>query len=260
MDEPLSNLDAKLRVGMRASLAQLHERLGVDDRLRHARPDRGDDARPARRGHAQRADPPGRRAAAALPRAARPLRRRVHRLAGDEPRRGDARRATTSRSASSGFRSTRGRRPRDGVGRVVARHPARVLRGRGASHRPACRRSSRPSRSSRSSAPTPTCSSPSTRRRSPRSRSRPPRTTRPRCSATRRALFTARVDARTAATSAATLRLAVDPAPLPLLRSGHRREPPRGASPPGARRPRREAAGACMTETKRPDARAACST
>src|ERR671937_814486 len=29
MDEPLSNLDAKLRVGMRASLAQLHARLGV---------------------------------------------------------------------------------------------------------------------------------------------------------------------------------------------------------------------------------------
>jgi multiple sugar transport system ATP-binding protein len=29
MDEPLSNLDAKLRVGMRASLAQLHERINV---------------------------------------------------------------------------------------------------------------------------------------------------------------------------------------------------------------------------------------
>jgi multiple sugar transport system ATP-binding protein len=29
LDEPLSNLDAKLRVGMRASLAQLHPRLGV---------------------------------------------------------------------------------------------------------------------------------------------------------------------------------------------------------------------------------------
>jgi multiple sugar transport system ATP-binding protein len=29
MDEPLSNLDAKLRVGVRASLAQLHSRLGV---------------------------------------------------------------------------------------------------------------------------------------------------------------------------------------------------------------------------------------
>ncbi len=29
MDEPLSNLDAKLRVGMRASLSKLHDRLGV---------------------------------------------------------------------------------------------------------------------------------------------------------------------------------------------------------------------------------------
>ena len=29
MDEPLSNLDAKLRVSMRAELARLHERLGV---------------------------------------------------------------------------------------------------------------------------------------------------------------------------------------------------------------------------------------
>src|SRR6202042_967620 len=29
MDEPLSNLDAKLRVSMRASLNQLHDRLGV---------------------------------------------------------------------------------------------------------------------------------------------------------------------------------------------------------------------------------------
>src|SRR5262245_64679699 len=29
MDEPLSNLDAKLRVSMRAELAKLHERVGV---------------------------------------------------------------------------------------------------------------------------------------------------------------------------------------------------------------------------------------
>ena len=29
MDEPLSNLDAKLRVSMRAELSRLHERLGV---------------------------------------------------------------------------------------------------------------------------------------------------------------------------------------------------------------------------------------
>ena len=97
MDEPLSNLDAKLRVGMRASLAQLHARLGVTTRLRHPRPDRGDDARPAGRGDARRADRAGRRAADALRRAARPLRGRLHRLAGDEPRRGDDRRATRSR-------------------------------------------------------------------------------------------------------------------------------------------------------------------
>jgi multiple sugar transport system ATP-binding protein len=49
MDEPLSNLDAKLRVTMRAELARLHERLGGDDDLCHPRPDRGDDARPAGR-------------------------------------------------------------------------------------------------------------------------------------------------------------------------------------------------------------------
>jgi multiple sugar transport system ATP-binding protein len=34
MDEPLSNLDAKLRVTMRAELARLHERLGVTTRSR----------------------------------------------------------------------------------------------------------------------------------------------------------------------------------------------------------------------------------
>ena len=43
-DEPLSNLDAKLRVDMRTEIKKLHQRLGDHDRLRHARPDRGDDA------------------------------------------------------------------------------------------------------------------------------------------------------------------------------------------------------------------------
>ena len=42
-DEPLSNLDAELRVSMRAELAQLHRRLNDDDDLRDARPGRGDD-------------------------------------------------------------------------------------------------------------------------------------------------------------------------------------------------------------------------
>ena len=43
-----------------------------------------------------RSHPPGRHAAVAVRAAARPLRRRVHRLAGDEPRRGDASTATRS--------------------------------------------------------------------------------------------------------------------------------------------------------------------
>ena len=49
MDEPLSNLDAKLRVQMRADIAALQARARRDDGLRHARPVGGDDARPPRR-------------------------------------------------------------------------------------------------------------------------------------------------------------------------------------------------------------------
>ena len=43
MDEPLSNLDAKLRVQMRAEIASLQRNLGCDDGVRHPRPGRGDD-------------------------------------------------------------------------------------------------------------------------------------------------------------------------------------------------------------------------
>ena len=43
MDEPLSNLDAKLRVEMRAEISRIQRRPRGDDDLRHARPDRGDD-------------------------------------------------------------------------------------------------------------------------------------------------------------------------------------------------------------------------
>ena len=45
-DEPLSNLDAKLRVQMRTEIKRLRERVGHDHDLRHPRPGRGDDARP----------------------------------------------------------------------------------------------------------------------------------------------------------------------------------------------------------------------
>ena len=43
-DEPLSNLDAKLRVDMRIEIKRLHQHDRNDDRLCHPRPDRGDDA------------------------------------------------------------------------------------------------------------------------------------------------------------------------------------------------------------------------
>ena len=54
MDEPLSNLDAKLRVGMRASLAAAARTALRHEHLRHPRPDGGDDARPPGRRHARR--------------------------------------------------------------------------------------------------------------------------------------------------------------------------------------------------------------
>ena len=52
MDEPLSNLDAKLRVQMRTEIARIQQQPRDDDDLRHPRPDRGDDARRPDRGDA----------------------------------------------------------------------------------------------------------------------------------------------------------------------------------------------------------------
>ena len=92
MDEPLSNLDAKLRVDMRAELARLHERLGVTTiYVTHDQVEAmtlGTRVAVMRDGTIQQVDTPQ----DALPRAGEPLRRRVHRLAVDEPRRGGARR------------------------------------------------------------------------------------------------------------------------------------------------------------------------
>ena len=58
MDEPLSNLDAKLRVSTRAQIKNLHHTLKTHDHLCDPRPDRGDDA-----GRPRRGDEQGRRAA-----------------------------------------------------------------------------------------------------------------------------------------------------------------------------------------------------
>ena len=65
-DEPLSNLDAKLRVQMRAEISKLHRRLERHHDLRHPRPGRGHDhGRPDRR-HAQGRRPAGGHAAGGL--------------------------------------------------------------------------------------------------------------------------------------------------------------------------------------------------
>ena len=92
MDEPLSNLDAKLRVGMRASLAQLHARLGVTTvYVTHDQIEAmtlGQRVAVMRDGRIVQVDEPQR----LYHEPREPLRRRVHRLAGDEPRRGDDRR------------------------------------------------------------------------------------------------------------------------------------------------------------------------
>ena len=90
MDEPLSNLDAKLRVQMRAQVARIQRRSEHDHRVRHARPDRGDDARGPRGGHAQRGAPAGRLADGAVQQPGEPVRGRVHRLARHELHAGDS--------------------------------------------------------------------------------------------------------------------------------------------------------------------------
>ena len=92
MDEPLSNLDAKLRVSMRAELAKLHERLGVTTVYVTHDQVEAMTLGAAGRGPPRRRAPAARHAACALPRPGQPLRGGVHRLALDEPGGGGYRR------------------------------------------------------------------------------------------------------------------------------------------------------------------------
>ena len=172
------------RLDARAALAPARAPRG-DDGLRHPRPGRGDDARPARRGHARRRAAAVRHARDAVRASREPVRGRVHRLAGDEPRRGERRgrrgalrrlpRAARARLAAARrdrarhpparpqARGLRHRRPR--AGRRAARD--RDPRGRG--HRRA--RACAPARSRRRSTPPPTTTSCWPRTTAPRSRS-----------------------------------------------------------------------------------------
>ena len=90
MDEPLSNLDAKLRVQMRAEIHQLQRRLGVT--TIYVTHDQVEAMTMGDRVAVMNAAPAaGRHAAGALRPAGQRVRRRLHRLAVDEPRRVGAR-------------------------------------------------------------------------------------------------------------------------------------------------------------------------
>ncbi len=100
MDEPLSNLDAKLRVQMRSEIARIQHELNVTTLyVTHDQVEAmtmGDRVAVIKKGVLQQVDdapvpvrPPD-----------EPVRRRVHRLALDEPGRGHALRARTGRSTS----------------------------------------------------------------------------------------------------------------------------------------------------------------
>ena len=105
-DEPLSNLDAALRVSMRAELARLQERYGTTS-IYDARPGRGHDARPPHRGLYGGLSA-GRRAARRVPRSREPVRRGLPQDAGDQP--AQARVAEAARASRATASSCRCRR------------------------------------------------------------------------------------------------------------------------------------------------------
>ena len=88
MDEPLSNLDAKLRNQMRAEIIKLREKHRHHLYLRHARPGRGHDARRPHRHHARRLHSADRHPAGGVQPSREPVRRRLHRYTADELLRG----------------------------------------------------------------------------------------------------------------------------------------------------------------------------
>ena len=109
-DEPLSNLDAKLRAQTRLEIQKLHRELRHDLALRHPRPGRGDDAGRADDRDERRPHGADRHARRGLPPAGDDLRRRLHRLAADEPGARPRRRRAASPPAASCCRCRRRRR------------------------------------------------------------------------------------------------------------------------------------------------------
>ena len=99
LDEPLSNLDAKIRVQVRAEIRRLQQELRHHDGLRHPRPGGGAVALRPRGGDARRAHPAGGHAAGAVRAPGQPLRGRLRRHQQLHPR--DLHRAGARAASSS---------------------------------------------------------------------------------------------------------------------------------------------------------------
>ena len=141
MDEPLSNLDAKLRVGMRAELARLHDRLGMTTvYVTHDQVEAmtlGDRVAVLRDGTVQQCDTPER----LFEQPGERVRRGVHGLAGDEPRATPRCAAGGCTSRGSSCRCRAARRPDGAV--IAGIRPTDLARGAGGRTRRGCARSSR---------------------------------------------------------------------------------------------------------------------
>ncbi len=133
MDEPLSNLDAKLRVSMRAELARLHERLGVTTvYVTHDQVEAmtlGQRVAVLRDGLLQQVDTPQK----LFRHPDEPVRRGVHRLAVDEPRSTPTWATAASPSRTSRSRSRSRHRWRRHKGKlIVGIRPTDFEHGEGA--------------------------------------------------------------------------------------------------------------------------------
>ncbi len=138
MDEPLSNLDAKLRVQMRAEIARAPAGPRRHHLLRHPRSGRGHDHGRSRGRHPGRAPATGRHPAEPLRLPEQHVHRGLHRLTLHEPLRGDAHRPRRRPRRLSIGQQTLAvpgnlRPPGPSCGTtsattVVCRHPARTPR------------------------------------------------------------------------------------------------------------------------------------
>ena len=122
MDEPLSNLDAKLRVEMRAYIARLHQELGTTTLyVTHDQTEAmtmGDRVAVMRDGRLEQVDAPQ----ALYDQPGRPVRGGLHRLAGDEPARAvasSARDGASTWSSAPSACTLPGRAPRCGARRAA---------------------------------------------------------------------------------------------------------------------------------------------